>query len=102
MQCTKIKKHNYGVICNRKHTHHDGLSFRNCSSLRVENTPSFLVNLALLGILIVALILVLILLLSHRSFLEVGVVLLWVWALPRDVSWLPTIVAGIVIVALRG
>jgi hypothetical protein len=62
--------------------------------------PSFLVNLALLGILIVALILVLILLLSHRSFLEVGVVLLRVWALPRDVSWLPTIVAGIVIVSL--
>jgi hypothetical protein len=94
------------VICNRKHTHHDGLSLKNCSSLCVENTPSFLVSLALLGILIVALILVLVLvlvlMLSCRSFLKVRVVLLWVWALPREVTWLPTIVAWIVVVALWG
>jgi hypothetical protein len=90
------------VICNRKHTHHDGFSLRNYSSLRVENTPSFLVSLALLGILIVALTLVLILLLSYRSFLEVGIVLFRVWALPQEVTWLSTIVARIVVVTLRG
>jgi hypothetical protein len=90
------------VICNRKHTHHDGLSLGNCSSLHVEDTSSFLVSLALLGILIVAPILVLILLLRHRSFLEIRIVLPWVWILPREVPRLSIIIAEIVVVALQG
>jgi hypothetical protein len=89
------------VICNRKHTHHDGLSLENYSSLHVEDTSSFLIRLALLGILIVAPILVLILLLRHRSFLEIRIVLSWVRTLPREVPRLSTVVAGIVVAALQ-
>jgi hypothetical protein len=70
--------------------------------LACRKHAQFLVSLALLGILIVALILILILLLSSRSFLEVGVVVLQIWALPREVTRLSIIVAGIVVVALRG
>jgi hypothetical protein len=98
MWCTRIKKNNYGVIWNTKHTHHDGFSLRNCSSLRVEHTPSFLISLSLLGILVVAFVLVLVLLLSCRIFLKVRVILLRIWALPREVCQLPIIVVGIVIV----
>jgi hypothetical protein len=90
------------VICNRKHTHHDGLSLRNGSSLCVENMPSFVVSLVVLSILITAPTLVLILLSSHRSFLEIRIVLLRVWTLPREVPCLSTIVAGTVVVTLRG
>jgi hypothetical protein len=52
--------------------------------LHVENMPGFLLSFALLGILVV--VLVLVLLLSCRSSLKVGVVLLWIWALPQEVS----------------
>jgi hypothetical protein len=43
----------------------------------------------------------LILLLRHRSFLEIRIVLPWVWTLPREVPRLSAIVAGIVVAALR-
>jgi hypothetical protein len=77
-------------------------SLRYSLHLSVEDSSRLLLQFAFLSILIIALILVLVLLLSCRSFLKVGVVLLQVWALPREVSWLPTIVAGIVVVALWG
>jgi hypothetical protein len=64
--------------------------------------PSFLISLVVLGILITALTLLLILLSSHRSFLEIRIVLLQVWTLPREVPRLSTIVAGTVVVTLRG
>jgi hypothetical protein len=76
----------------------------NVSSLHVEDTASFLVRLALLGILIVALLLVQVLLLRHRSLLKIWIVLPWVRTLPREMPCLSTIITGIVVdvVALRG
>jgi uncharacterized integral membrane protein len=72
--------------------------------LHVEDTSSLLVGLALLGILIIVPILVLILLLRHKSFLEIRIILPWVWTLPREMPRLSAIIAGIVVdvVALRG
>jgi hypothetical protein len=91
------------VICNSKHTHHDGLSLWYCSSLHVEDSSGFLLGLALLGILIIAPLLVLVLLLGHKSFLKILIVLPRVWTLPREMPCLSAIIAGIVndIVALR-
>jgi hypothetical protein len=91
------KKHNYRVICNRKHTHHNGLSLWNSSSLHIKETPSFLLDLTLLNILTTDPMLVLLLLLRHRSFLEIWIILPRIRTLPREMSWLSAIVARIVI-----
>jgi hypothetical protein len=91
------------VICNRKHTHHDGFSLGYCPSLHVEDSSGFLLGLALLGILVIAPLLVLVLLLWHKSSLKFLIVLPRVRTLPREMPYLSTIIAGIVndIVVLR-
>jgi hypothetical protein len=90
------------VIGNKKHTHHNRFSLRYSLHLSVEDSSRLLLQFAFLSILIIAPILVLVPLLSCRSVLKVRIVLLRVWALPREVTRLSTIVAGIVVVALRG
>jgi hypothetical protein len=71
--------------------------------LHVEDLSGFLLGIALLGILIIAPLLVLVLLLGHRRFLKILIVLPRVWTLPREMPCLSAIIAGKVIdiVALR-
>jgi hypothetical protein len=85
------------VICNRKHTPHDGLSLWYCPSLHVEDSSGFLLGRALLGILVIAPLLVMVLLLGHKSFLIILIILPRVRTLPREMPCLSTIIVGIII-----
>jgi hypothetical protein len=66
--------------------HHNRLSLRHSLHLSVEDSSGLLLQFAFLSILIIALILILILLLSCRGFLKVGIIVLQIRALPREVN----------------
>ena len=69
MRCTRIEKHNYKMIGDRKHTQHHGFPFWNLPSLNIEH-PSYLsLIFALLSILIGVLVWCLTLLLIGRGLL---------------------------------
>jgi hypothetical protein len=87
--CTKIEENNYWVIGNKEHTHHYRLAFRCCSQLGIINSSSFLEVLARWSISHVPLSLVGV----PRVLLEVGFILLRVWAVLDEVSGLSTVEA---------
>ena len=97
MRCTKIKKHNYRMIGDRKHTHHHRFSFWNLSGLNIEHPPRLLFIFALLSILIVVLILCLTLWLIARGLLIIWIRLPWIQTFPREMTSLATIEIGILI-----
>jgi hypothetical protein len=95
MRCTRIKKHDCMVTGNREHTHHYRLSFSYCLHLSVEDMPRLIFNFVILSIPIIILVLILLLLIARCS-LKVGVVLPWIGALFREMTWLPTIKTWVV------
>ena len=97
MRCTRIKKYNYRVIGNRKHTHHHWLPFWNFPSLNIEHPSCLPFILALLSILIVVLILCLTLLWIDRSLLIIWIRLPWIRTFPREMTRLATIETGILV-----
>jgi hypothetical protein len=82
------------MISNREHTHHNRFSLWNCTCLGVEYTSCLpLLTLTLLDIQIIILTLRLLLLWYGSSWI-IGVVLSWIWAVPWEVAWLSTVIAG--------
>ena len=97
MRCARIKKYNYRVIGNRKHTHHHWLPFWNFSSLNIEHPFCLPFIFALLSIPIVVLVLCLTLLLIGRGLLIILISLLRIRTFPGEMTEPSTIVTWIIV-----